>query len=308
MVKENILFLRNRPRVFNLGDFLCTPLYYFDFFCNAYESAFLLKNKPYKVILGGGAFNDLGVSLNLRYEEAVAWGIGSSIHGKASPPTNGDSLPYRLYGLRDPDAVKDPEKLLPCVSCLHPIAALEPGTATTAFLNFDRNITDLNSIIEYADLRKHHVGIFTNYLDELQFMRIFSKTKQVITNSYHISYWSLLSGRDVAIIGYSSKFRSLAQLTGITPDVITEYDLKNKGSLGPVIAAILALGRFANLKNYREVRENFIQKNIRFAKKCCEMGFIREFRLRPHSAMGMFRRNITYKCFEAFAKLLRRRG
>jgi hypothetical protein len=303
MMKENILFLRNRPRYFNLGDFLCTPMHYFDFSCNAYESAFFLKNKPHKVILGGGAFNDLGLGQNVDHKKTVLWGVGSSVHGRDSKPTQGDDLPYALYGLRDPDAVSDPAKLLPCVTCLHPLVQLPAGKDTGVFLNFDQGVTDLHTLRNDPFFRDNDLQIFTNFMNELRFMKAFSGCRRIITNSYHVSYWSLLSGREVAIVGYSSKFRSLMKLVGLNPDSLNYYDTSNQAALKQGIRETLGNQLFHQVPRFAEIRNSFVEKNIRFAEQCKAIGFVADAKLRAHSPLTMMGRNLKYAAFQGMANL-----
>jgi hypothetical protein len=305
-MKEDILFLRNRPKHFNLGDFLCTPMHYFDFSCRAHESALLLKGKPHKVILGGGAFNDLGLGQDVDYSRTVLWGVGSSIHGKDSKPTRADDLPYFLYGVRDPDAVSDPDKLLPCVTCLHPVVQLPPGKDTGIFLNFDRGVTDLSLLRNDPFFRDRELRIFTNYLDEIRFMKAFASCGRIITNSYHVSYWSLLTGRDVSIVGYSSKFRSLLKLFGLDAAELVHYDTADQEALKRGIKDTLDNGRFHHVTGAVGYRQAFIDRNVRFAEKCKAAGFVRDFRVRSHGTATMALRNLRYAAFQAAANLRRR--
>ena len=306
MGKDKILFLRNRPKLFNLGDYLCTPLHYFDLSCDPYQSALFLRNKNYKVILGGGAFNDLGVEQNVPYEKTVAWGIGSSVHGLDSLPTRADNLPYLMYGVRDPDAVSDPEKVLPCVTCLHPLLQLPVGDETNIFLNFNDKITD-NSIVKEKNLIPgNQCSIYTNYLSELQFMKAFSKSRRVITNSYHITYWSLLSGREVAIIGYSSKFRSLMKLVGLNPESLIYYNATKQNDFRNCFPEIIKNKQFHQLKNPDDVRNSFVETNLKFASKLKEIGFVRDYKLRQSSNFAKALSGLKYSAYETLVSKLRR--
>jgi hypothetical protein len=262
-----------------------------------------LKNKLYKVILGGGAYNDLGQGQRVKFENTVLWGGGSSIHGKDSSPTRGDDLPFALYGLRDPDAVSDPKKILPCVSCLHPLLKISQGHETAVFINFDKNITNLEMLTKDEFFAKNNLKIYTNYMNEVQFMKIFSRTRRIITNSYHVSYWSLLSGREVAIIGYSSKFRSLLKLVGLDPNAINHYELNDKTILKSLIKDILKHEKFISLEKFKNVRDEFIDKNVFFAKKCRDIGFIKDFKVRPHDWQTMMKRNIKYNLFQTLVNI-----
>ena len=306
MTKGKILFLRNRPDVFNLGDYLCTPAHYFDFDCKAYQSALFLKGEKYKVILGGGAFNDLGVGQDVQYDKTVAWGVGSSIHGWDSLPTRADDLPYIAYGVRDPDAVSDPSKVLPCVTCLHPLLQLPIGDETNIFLNFNDLITDRSLVKDKNLIPGGKCDVYTNYLSELGFMKAFSKSRRIITNSYHVTYWSLLSGREVAIIGYSSKFRSLMKLVGLNPDSLIYYKAANQDDLRNCFPEIIKNDQFHRLNNSDEIKSSFIETNLKFADKLKEIGFVRDYRLRRSSNFERALNGMKYSAYEAVVSRLRR--
>lgn len=300
---EDILFFRNRPKVFNLGDYLCTPVHYFDFGCREHETGFFLKGKTYKVVLGGGAYNDFGLGLNIPFDKAVLWGVGSSCHGKDSFPKKADSLPYVLYGLRDPDAVTDSKKILPCVSCLHPITKLSPGNGTAIFLNYDQAITSVQLINELSNSNEGRNKVYTNNLSEFRFMQAFSGAGRVITNSYHITYWSLLSGREVAVIGYSSKFRSLLKLFGLDPSLISHYSVSNQEDLKKAINNIIKENHFFKIENSGDYRSEFSKLNIKFAEECKKIGFVEDFKLKKFSPLERYNRMINYNILQTFANL-----
>lgn len=304
MKKEHILFLRNRPHDFNLGDFLCTPMHYVDFNVHEHQSRFFLKSKAYKTILGGGAFNDLGISQKSPNHSTIAWGVGSSVHGLKSVPTNADNLPFLLYGVRDIDATLDADKVLPCVTCLHPLVQIQAGHETGLFLNYDRKITSRDFFDKRAIEKKYQVNIYTNYLDEWSFMKAFEKHGKIITNSFHIAYWSLISGREVAIIGYSSKFRSLLRLLNLDPSKIHHYDVKSQDKLMDAISHIMESDSFISSPNFKFNRERFIESNIDFAQKCVDIGFASSFAIKSHGYPRMLQRKLNYQILQTGASVI----
>lgn len=304
---NHILFLRNRPRKFNLGDFLCTPLHYFDFGARAHQTRTFLPKSGFKVILGGGAYNDLGVGQDVDKATTVAWGIGSSVHGETSAPTNGDHLPYFLYGLRDIDALEDPTKVLPCVSCLHPFTDVKPGTKLGIFLNFDKGITDSDTLKTIALKFKQEAVFCTNNVGEHDFMKSFGEVGTVITNSFHVAYWSLLSGRSVSIIGYSSKFRSLLKLMGLDPSYILNYKVTDQRDLTNAVE-ICAKGEYrVQAPDARERLMFCREKNMAFAKKCVESGFTERATLTGQTPHEMKSRALRYWPIQLVAGMKRQR-
>jgi hypothetical protein len=296
MKTEPIYFLRNRPAIFNLGDYLCTPYHYFNFGVFCTQSGFLIKNRPHKVILGGGAYNDLGLNQPVDFDKTILWGVGSSIHGTTSEAIKTKELPYFLWGARDPDAVEDKKKVLPCVSCLHPITDILPGKKTAVFLNKDSSITDFNQINFAKINQEFDVEVYTNYLDEISFSRCFSRANRIITNSYHVSYWSLLTGREVAIIGYSSKFRSLLKLFNLSP-IIFPYDTKDKKNLEDLIFSVLKQKQFHKVHSAVDYKIDFRRRNAQFANMCLANNFCRKIELVQQTKFLQQRRTLLYRLY-----------
>ncbi len=307
-MRENLLFLRNRPTHFNLGDFLCTPMHYFDFGMREHQTRFLLRGRSFKTILGGGAFNDLGVGHDLDFSRTVAWGVGSSHHGGDANPTNADNLPYLLYGVRDRDAVSDDEKFVPCVSCLHPYASLEPGRSVSVFLNYYRGITDLSEVAKSPVFLRENVSLHTNNEPEMKFMKAFAEAGSVITNSFHVAYWSLLSGRRVSIIGYSSKFRSLMKLAGLPVEALQYYSVENQTELVAAIERIYRNDEFHHLPVHDDVRNDCVKRNMRFADRLVEVGFVPFWRLKPNGYGQMRWRQLRYLPMQWISRLANRDG
>lgn len=292
--------MRNRPARFNLGDFLCTPLHFFDFGVKEQQIRIPFGAKIDGTVLGGGAYNDLGLSQNVDFRSTVLWGVGSSLHGKDAHPTKATNLPYLLYGVRDIDAVEDDKHFLPCVTCMHPNASIKPGEETSVFLNFDKGITDYRHFKNLPLFREGGVSLLSNNLSEAEFLKEFSKTKRVITNSFHVAYWSLLSGRAVSIIGYSTKFRSLLRMAAVDEGALHHYDVSDQASLENLISDILRKDLFINVNNSSSLRNDCIERNLSFATECVKIGFVPQFKIKEHTPSIMKARHIRYLPVQAF--------
>jgi len=305
MKKRSILFIRNEPILFNLGDLLSCPLYYFDFYSENKES-FRGKyfDKADTVILGGGAYTDFGRPLNIPYDKSIAWGIGSSIRGKDSFPPKAVNLPYKLYGIRDPESAMNDGDVLPCVSCMHSFVLMRPEKEMSIFLNKD---SDIIAAGKYAGNSFRGDHVYSNALNELAFMKVFGKSGYIITNSYHVAYWSFLSGRKVALLGYSSKLRSLCRLLELNPDIVNYYDTKSDvAEINKLIEKIIKNKEFNELKNFQDARHSCIEKNIKFAKLCVKEGLLSGYKIRKITLIDMLRRNIKAG-FKIYDKRIRSR-
>lgn len=263
-----IRFLHKRPKVINLGDMVCSPRYYFRF--RAAVSGV--------TVLGGGAYGRCGVpeatQLGVDFGRAVAWGIGRSIkQGVASPI---DSLPYRIWGLRDRDGVSRDDHFLPCVSCLHEMldAPIE-GDGTLLFLNADERVTapEAHGAIR-AMSGKGGWSVAFNNCSERRFFGAWRGASRVITNSYHCAYWSLLTGREVCIVGYSSKFSSVLTSVGLGASTLRWY---KRGAADELIGELDDVRRKsggARLTNADQVKGEFRQRNIEFAQRLVRAGLM----------------------------------
>ncbi|OGX19878.1 MAG: hypothetical protein A2Y04_02440 [Omnitrophica WOR_2 bacterium GWC2_45_7] len=186
---------------------------------------------------------------------------------------------------------------------MHPIAALPRGEETNVFLNFDSNITDRTKFSRQFFDKERGIKFYWNCLNEFDFARIFARTGKVLTNSYHVAYWSLISGRDVAIIGYSSKFRSLLKLTGLRKETLVEYDVKDQEKLLALIRDVIRQDRFYRLNAFDEARNEFIRKNIDFAKECKDIGFVQDVSIRPFQRWRSLCRKLNYDFFETLVRM-----
>lgn len=256
----SIEFLTDTPALPNLGDTLCSPRHYFAF-----------SSEASVVIAGGGAFNDLAVkkASKLPADIRIAWAIGQSWRFGTAPQPFDLGAVRRTYAratTRDPLAACDAIPLLPCVSVLHPIVDSAPGAACGLFLNLAEAASGARTHASLAAAAERQPGLVTgtNALDAAAFMALFARTGTVTTNSYHVAYWSLLSGREVRLIGYSSKFINLLRLFGLNPEALVRYDRGDAGQLADAIVAAEG-ARPLSLPRPAAVRDAFRDANRAFA-------------------------------------------
>jgi hypothetical protein len=262
---SGVHFLHKTPALPNLGDELCTPKNYFDFSSNVLA-----------LIVGGGAFNGLGrkraraVNADVR----VAWGIGQSWQfGKPERALNARAISrvYDLASTRDPAYAGGDIILMPCVSVLNPLVDLPPGTSQGLFLNHD----EIASGKQTEDIQEQfaRLGVVTavNSLPAAEFARRFSRTREITTNSYHVAYWSLLSGRSVRLLGYSTKFLNLLALFDLPADALVRYERGNAVDLAQVISKALDRPAIA-VADPRATLQRFRAMNLQFAASLARFG------------------------------------
>lgn len=277
--ETSISFVHSWPSTFNIGDYLSSPRHYFDFHCYSIEKSSIKKI----LILGGGAFNDFGnnIASLIESDRKIAWGIGRSIpyserYAKITGPI---STSFSFFGSRDRSLLAVNSTLVPCVSVMGDIVDIPPGAAFGIFLNQNpavsgSAISDAFSLIN-ADT---DTIVGTNALSETEFRARFARTGRIITNSYHIAYWGLLSGRQVALIGYSSKFSSLFDLFQI-PDNITLYERGDGAGLAAAITKAQSAQSFSCLSSPGETKMAFRQMNVNYAKKLVNESVFRKIEI-----------------------------
>lgn len=265
--RKPVEFVSRTPRIPNIGDALASPSRYFEFTPAAGQRL---------TIIGGGAFTNFAVSLAEKYEAPrVLWSVGRSIpFGEEREPIDLMAV-HRLFQVattRDPESAGNGVGLLPCVSCLHPICDLPPGDETGVILNADPKVSD-----------GVQAGI-TNALPEPEFMAAFARLGRIVTNSYHAAYWGLLSGREVAVIGYSSKFQSLLTLCGID-GAPAPYRKGDGNALTKAIEAARRGDGFVRAASAGLTLPLFRRRNIEFANELAEAGIflsVNRSDCRPH--------------------------
>lgn len=257
----------------NVGDLLCSPRHYFDF----------ASDRP-ALIVGGGASNNFfcGRAWKRSAGVRIAWAIGQSWRpGREASPWDRllksatRRLTYARASTRDPALVSDQLPLVPCVSVLHPVTEMPAGTEVGIFLNANAHVSGEHEAMRLrlpcAALFGPRAFMATNGLSADAFMRSFRRTGTVITNSYHAAYWGLLSGRSVHIIGYSSKFSSLAALFDFPESAVIRV---SRGDGDALIRAIKQCADRAPLRLAKPglVRSDFRKRNLDFAQSLGAVG------------------------------------
>lgn len=250
----------------NLGDELCSPKHYFNF----------QSEKP-ALILGGGAFKQLGIATAEKFNTPlrIAWGVGLSNRlGPYDPELDTGKVlqTYTIATTRDLSAAIDGITLMPCVSALHSIVDLPPGTQSGLILNYGAKASgpDIDRIME--DYRRKGYAVASNALPVTEFQNKFANMRDIVTNSYHAAYWGLLSGRSVRLVGYSTKFISLLDLLGV-PQRVISYARGNSEELARGIHLATA-GEALQLDNPQSKKDQFRKMNLEFAAGLTKFGIV----------------------------------
>lgn len=237
-------------------------------------------------VLGGGVFQDLGEKalsrMGVAPAQVVLWGVGRSSKRSNQPLPPVSALPYPAWGLRDRDGVTDDAHFLPCVSCLHPMLD-QPidGNGTLLFVNADPRVTrpgDTRALQALASSRGWH--FLHNSCTDEDMAEALRCHRRVITNSFHGAYWSLLSGHEVKVVGYSSKFESLLTTLGIDPAKLYRYNKPRKyavrrwlthfdqaNQLCRQITRCADTSEWFQLEDAAALRARFRQINLQFAHR-----------------------------------------
>lgn len=265
-----VAFLHYRTSVFNLGDYLSSPRHSFRFVPRS-------GGRPVAVV-GGGVFGRYerirgpGEAIDLDNRARVAWGVGLSLKGD-----DGGGIErliemarsFDAVSTRDPDHASDAVPFCPCSSVLNGIVDIPPGEHTGVLLNFDPRASGRDPLAMLASFRDVVTGV--NAVSERDFRRAFARCGRIVTNSYHTAFWGLLSGRGVAIVGFSSKYDSIRAMFGL-PVSPRRYAMGDGKSLQAAIAAALAENSFVSLDDAAAWRGTFRDLNRRYADQLVAAG------------------------------------
>jgi hypothetical protein len=159
-------------------------------------------------IIGGGALmtnkkfirNLNGVLEKIHAKHTIVWGVGFD-------PNNTDieiKNSFDLFSTREYKLHSDVD-WVPCVSALHPVFdQVESVIPTRDFLVVDH----FKRSIEFS---RPHTRIINRPNDIRTVVQQIASHRFVITSSYHVAYWSMLSGRPCAVVGEGlpSKFKRM---------------------------------------------------------------------------------------------------
>lgn len=212
----------------NSGDLMCAPYRYFEEIRNnssknvdilGYLSKNILKSvswakdiKESNIIAGGGGLLDrptfnhsIDVLSNLKNKgnKVVLWGVGHN-----NPSIKASKLFYKQINSFDVIGVRDfeVEKIsnvdwVPCVSCM------------SKELDSSYEIIQEIGVIEHEHIpipgaENFNFPSLKNKASFSEIIKFIGKTEVIITNSYHVMYWSILMKRKVLVIPNSSKMLS----------------------------------------------------------------------------------------------------
>ncbi len=274
------------PKVPNIGDKLCAPYLYFRF--NLVPSSSLLGRC---LVVGGGAiagakdlYRDAG------YRARIVWAAGTSRAFGARPAQPVPGLLRRgrrrlgqvkrsvirrvaralghgeilVASSRDPGS----DVFVPCVSCLHEVCDTLRGSGLAVIINENPDVSgETGALLEALRAEYPEVVFATNAMSEDELLNIFARTDRIITNSYHMTYWSLLSGGKVRVIGYSSKLESVLEIFGFSADHLQRYDRGHQAGLEKALRAALDTEDWLSLSDPDAVRTRFRRLNLDFAAR-----------------------------------------
>ena len=272
---NGINFVHHQPKHGNLGDELCSPKHYFDFH----------DAKKDLTIIGGGVYIDSGANVCSRFgferTNVVLWGTGFSLRDdnifRQKAP-----LDYAAWGLRDLDKVSSYDHFLPCVSCLHPMLDTKNSSdGVLLFLNADHNVTAQEEIDDLKAISSSRGWKFLlNNCSEAEMKSALKASSHILTNSFHGSYWGLLSGRQVTILGYSSKFKSLLHGLGLCDDRFIEVR-RGLSGICKILSDNLNLeNNRITLKNSKAKLDEFRSINLDFANKIVKLRLVSSWELK----------------------------
>lgn len=191
----------------NVGDLASAPSLYFSFpghdveLADVHDQVDLLQESA--VIYGGGSLGKrlLRQRARNRPKYGIAWGVGTSWHGRGEP---GPRAPWLgLYGSREfgqPGA-----EWVPCASCMSPLFDERYDTVRHVGFYYNADPRVGRDRAHAPDLGE--VESSSNEVSFRAAVEFLGGCEVVVTNSYHGVYWAQLLGRAVVVAGpYSSKF------------------------------------------------------------------------------------------------------
>lgn len=239
--------------LFNIGDSLCTPDVYFN----------IESDRDVRVI-GGGVWDIRKFGTDTNAKSTVLWAAGESVKGAVPSMIDSAQLKYLEWSSRDRDLLINKSKFVPCVSCFHgDIISTAKGSNSLIFVNANTLVSDIPQF-------KDKTPVLTNANSYDDFIKVWKYSDTIVTNSYHGIYWSLLSGRNVAPFGYSSKFISLMKIFDLELPQDQMYKISNKSTLSQMLSS--PKKKFFMLKDPTDRTREFQDINMNFIEKLKEHG------------------------------------
>ena len=207
-IKTVIFIHRNRTE--NTGDLTICPYdYYKDYFDNyavqVYDNEDMdyLKFKQAVFIIGGGGFIDQNNNWNTWMNNlaktgnpVIGWGIGHNKHkdGKETKIAKLNEKDFTLLGIRD---FNTKSIYLPCVSCFLPLLqnTYESKREIGCIFHYENSDNSFTEPTIYNDAP----------LTEI--IKFIGESDIIITNTYHVMYWSTLMNKKVILYKpFSNRF------------------------------------------------------------------------------------------------------
>lgn len=258
----------------NLGDWICSPYYYFrDYFsqytCVLHSDWAVLWHEIERtdiVIFGGGGLLDNSDELNRvlnklieKCDNVIIWGAGThkysenNIFGKRSASEKIKYDQAALVGVRD---YQHPSRLpyLPCVSCMNPAFSV-----TQDEIEVTRAVGTVKSALEASFAVQGMPSFVTNAEPAGTVANYILGSRVILVSSYHGAYWSMLLGKKAILpatrLGVD-KYKYFRHPVGF-------YDSHQFDE-----AAILDLAaKLPEIPNFLEESRNL---TIEFFRKCAE--------------------------------------
>lgn len=202
--------LEKRHVAANLGDWICSPYYYFqDYFaqytCILHSDWAVLWHEIERddiVIFGGGGLLDNSDELNRVLnrlieccDNVIIWGAGThkynadNIFGKKTATEEIHYDRAAFVGVRD---YMHPSGLpyLPCVSCMNPAFLIGQDS-----IPITRNIGTIKSALESTFAVQGLPSFVTNAQPIGTVAKYILSSKVILVSSYHGAYWAMLLGK-----------------------------------------------------------------------------------------------------------------
>jgi hypothetical protein len=238
----------------NAGDFFCAPHHYFkalhgtqvDIYDYKSSNPQVVKDWSEKIInnalvIGGGGLLNRGSfekqiklfeSLSGKGKKTVLWGVGHNSKDKSEfgkiASYNIDVNNFGLVGTRD---FNMPGEFVPCVSCMHPIFDKTFEETQDIGIIYHKKTLKNKQLIK--KLNEFPSTSNTKDIDEI--VSFIGKSNQIVTDSYHAMYWSMLLGKKVVVVPNSSKFYDFKYQPIITSFENFETDLKKSTAYSGIL-------------------------------------------------------------------------
>ncbi len=262
LLSMNDVFFVHKCKTQNTNDKkICVYDYFSEYFSNMVSQRFdiddlsLLSFKKAVFIIGGGGLvnqnNDWNAWMNDLIEKGrtvIGWGIGFNQHFGSKIKVAPKLDKFSLLGMRDYN--KD-VPYLPCVSCL-----------STVFEEKYPIKRRIGCIVHYENVHIPVDGLDVVYNNQPfeEIITFIAETEVVVTNTYHVMYWSTLMNKKVILLNpFSDRFMNFKYKPVIYSGNL-EADIKKCKQYPEALAECRALNRtfFNKVKKLIEKKESVV--------------------------------------------------